>query len=105
MATKTTKPSRKTTAPRARESSRKRLRVQSKNAASRTVRTKSSKTDQCLAMLRQSEGVTVADLMAATGWQAHSVRGFLSGTVRKKLGLDLQSSKSNGEARRYHVEG
>lgn len=64
-----------------------------------------SKIEFCLDLLRRSGGATVQDLMAATGWQAHSVRGFLSGTVRKKLGLELQSSKAEGEARRYHVEG
>ena len=42
--------------------------------------------------------------MEATGWQQHSVRGFLAGTVKKKLGLTLSSSKTTGEPRRYRIE-
>lgn len=61
-----------------------------------------SKQDAILALLRQGNGSTISDLMTATGWQAHSVRGFLSGTVKKKLGLDVQSEKRDGE-RRYFV--
>ena len=42
--------------------------------------------------------------MQATGWQQHSVRGFLAGTVKKKLGFTLSSSKPEGEAHRYRIE-
>ena len=42
--------------------------------------------------------------MEATDWQMHSVRGFLAGTVKKKLGLALTSSKLKGEVRRYRIE-
>lgn len=49
----------------------------------------SSKTAACLELLHQHGGTNLKELMAATGWQAHSVRGFLSGTVKKKLGLIL----------------
>lgn len=60
-----------------------------------------TKTQVCLDMLRRKTGATASELMAATGWQAHSVRGFLSGTVRKKLGLTLASTKDEGGERRY----
>ena len=48
-------------------------------------------------MLRRREGTTVAAVMKATGWQTHSVRGFLAGVVRKKLRLNLVSEDSNGK--------
>ena len=55
-----------------------------------------------IAMLRSTKGASIAALMEATGWQQHSVRGFLAGVVRKRLGLDLQSSKVNG-SRLYRI--
>jgi hypothetical protein len=55
-----------------------------------------SKQDQIVALLRQPGGATLETLVKTSGWQKHSVRGFLAGTVRKKLKLPLLSEKING---------
>jgi hypothetical protein len=62
------------------------------------------KTATVLQLLRRPEGAALAELMAATEWQAHSVRGFLSGTLRKKMGLKIESAKSAAGERRYSIQ-
>ena len=62
-----------------------------------------SKTAQVLDLLRRPGGATLQELQKATGWLPHSVRGFLSGALRKQMGLALASTKDPGTPRRYSL--
>lgn len=62
-----------------------------------------TKAHTLIALLKSKRGATIAGLMSATGWQEHSVRGFLSGALRKRFGLRAVSKKASGEPRRYCV--
>jgi Protein of unknown function (DUF3489) len=64
-----------------------------------------SKTVKVLDLLKRPGGVSSRELMKATGWQAHSVRGFLSGTIGKKMGLTVVSAKGEDGDRSYSIEG
>jgi hypothetical protein len=64
---------------------------------------KQTKQQTCLDLLGRRGGATIEELQEATGWQKHSVRGFLAGAVRKKLGLTLISEKPDAGPRRYRV--
>ena len=63
-----------------------------------------SKTAQILDLLKRPGGATLAEIMKATGWQAHSVRGFISGTLGKKMGLSVTSTKGEDGERSYSVK-
>ncbi len=63
-----------------------------------------SKQQRCQDLLSRRDGATLAELIAATDWQAHSVRGFLSGTIKKKLGLSVTSTQDEDGARRYRID-
>lgn len=56
-----------------------------------------------IAMLRAPEGATIEEIMAATGWQSHTVRGAMSGALKKKLGLTITSQKVEGRGRIYAI--
>jgi hypothetical protein len=63
-----------------------------------------SKTAKVLELLKRRGGATMKELTKVTGWQPHSVRGFLSGTLSKKMGLAVMSTKNEDGERRYTVK-
>lgn len=56
-----------------------------------------------IAMLRAPDGATIAEIMEATGWQSHTVRGAMSGALKKKLGLEVTSEKVEDRGRVYRL--
>jgi hypothetical protein len=78
-------------------------RKRSATVSSRSAAGPDTKHARIIAMLRTPAGATIAALMTATDWQQHSVRGFLAGVVRKKLGLNLVSEQT-GKGRVYRIK-
>ena len=78
-------------------------RKRSAPAASKPASRPDTKQARAIAMLRKPTGATIAAMMAATDWQQHSVRGFLAGIVRNKLGLDLVSEPTD-KGRVYRIK-
>ena len=64
----------------------------------------STKAEKVLRLLQRNTGATSAEMAKATGWQHHSVQGFMSGTLRKKRGVEIKSLKEGDKDRRYLVE-
>jgi hypothetical protein len=75
----------------------------SKGVKKAKVAREGSKTDKALQLPNRPDGVSVKELMKATQWQAHSVRGFLSGTLKKKMGLRVTSTKLPDGGRTYGI--
>jgi hypothetical protein len=77
--------------------------IESATPRTRTNNNTGSKQAQVIAMLKRPDGATIAQICEATGWQAHTVRGTFAGAFKKKLGLDITSSKAAGGDRIYRV--
>lgn len=68
-----------------------------------TTQPKGTKQAQLIALLEAPEGATIAEIVTAIGWQSHTVRGAMSGALKKKLGLTITSEKVEGRGRVYHL--
>src|SRR5713101_4270573 len=100
-----TKPKSKTkvaTRSAARKTAKRKSRMRSAPASSKSRARPDSKHTRIIAMLQAPAGATIAAIMAATEWQQHSVRGFLAGVVRTKLGLNLVSEQTD-KGRVYRI--
>ena len=64
-----------------------------------------SKAEKVLEMMKRKDGATLAEIAKATDWQNHSIRGFVSGHVIKKMGLKVESTKSEAGERTYRIAG
>jgi hypothetical protein len=63
-----------------------------------------NKSDQVISLLRRNAGVAITELARLTGWQRHSVHGFMSGTLKRKRGLAITNSKEGNDERRYWIK-
>lgn len=79
--------------------------VKAAKAAAPAEPGKDTKLGTLIAALRRKKGATIDEMMEATGWQAHSVRGAISGALKKKLGLEVVSEVSEGKGRVYRIGG
>ena len=77
----------------------------SQPAPLRAKRREGTKQAQLIAMLRRAEGTTIAQIVEATGWQPHTVRGALAGALKKRLGLDVSSENVEGRGRVHRIVG
>ena len=74
--------------------------------AARTIKTRGhTKQALLVGMLRRAESATIAEVVEATGWQPHTLRGALAGALKKRLGLSLVSEKVEGRGRVYRIAG
>jgi hypothetical protein len=63
-----------------------------------------TKSQKIIDLLKRANGASMAELTKATSWQDHSVRGFMSGTLKKKLGLEIISTREADKDRRYFIK-
>ncbi len=91
--------------PREVRNAAKKARRSATNADAQILTRRGTKQEILIEMLSRAKGATLADLVAATGWQAHSLRGAISGTLKKKLGLAVNSEKVRNRGRVYRIGG
>ena len=63
-----------------------------------------TKQDRIITLLKRPKGATLAELGKVSNWQEHSIRGFMSGTLKKRLKLSISSNKDDNGVRRYRIE-
>ena len=105
-ATKGQKTAKKEATPAAKKAARKEVKPASKKASKpkdATVPREFSKKAVVLDLLRRPKGATLAEIAKATDWQNHSIRGFISGTLTKKMGLTIESTKNEAGERNYRI--
>lgn len=73
------------------------------NVTTSSPRRKGTKQEALIEMLRAPDGATIEEIMAATDWQSHTVRGAMAGALKKKLGLEVTSEKVEGRGRVYRL--
>ena len=70
---------------------------------SNKMRNAASKQDKIISLLKRPKGASLADIGKATDWQEHSIRGFMSGTLKKRLNLSIESDKDSRGVRKYRI--
>jgi hypothetical protein len=103
MMTKSKSKTKVATRSAARKINKSKSRTRSAPASSKPIARTDTKRARTIAILRAPAGATIAAIMAATEWQQHSVRGFLAGVIRKKLGLNLVSEQTD-KGRVYRIK-
>ena len=95
--TSSAKPARAASGTRTKAAPSSRLAVKkAKPAPAQTPEITTTKQSQLVTLLRSAAGASMEQMMALTGWQSHTVRGMLSGSLRKRLGLDVQCQRVDG---------
>ncbi|WP_051938154.1 DUF3489 domain-containing protein [Ferriphaselus sp. R-1] len=78
-------------------------RTSHRKRAEQLISSQLSKQDRLITLMSHTKGTTIDELMTATGWQAHSIRGVISGVLRKRLGLNVVLEAHEGGASRYRI--
>ena len=96
--------SKKSTTSRAKKPARTKRITKPKTAATKAATPRpESKQSQLIAMLKRPDGATIDDIVKMLDWQAHTVRGAMSGALKKKFGLKVESEKVDPRGRVYRI--